>query len=125
MERQEIDLHFEYERAQLFSDAGRPAEAARVLATVLEAEPGNSDVRLRLALAYFKSAQLPRAEAHLRSLIDRDPSDHYAHHVLGRTLERMNRLIESLPHLRLAHAMHDDEQYANAVERVAGRLAKD
>jgi predicted Zn-dependent protease len=123
VEPQDLDLHFEYERAQIFADAGRPAEAARILAVVREAEPGNSDVCLRLALAYFKSAQLGLAEAELRSLVERDPSDHYAHHVLGRTLERMSRPSEALPHLRLANAMHDDEEYAAAVERVAGRVA--
>jgi predicted Zn-dependent protease len=120
-----MDLYFEYERAQLLADAGRPADAAQVLATVLDAEPANDDVRLRLALAYFRSAQLPLAEQHLRRLVDRDPADHYAHHVLGRTLERMNRPVDALPHLRLAHAMHDDGQYAAAVERVLGRLDRD
>jgi predicted Zn-dependent protease len=125
MESRDLDLYFEYERAQLLAEAGRPAEAARILATVLAAEPGNSDVRLRLALAYFRSAQLPLAEAELRVLVDRDPSDHYAHHVLGRTLERMNRGSEALPHLRLASAMHEDGDYAAAVERVASRLGRD
>jgi len=120
-----MDLHFEYERAQLYADSGRPDEAARILVTLLEAEPANSDVRLRLALAYFGSAQLQRAEAELRILVERNPADHYAHHVLGRTLERLNRHAEALPHLRLAHAMHADEDYAAAVERVAARLARD
>jgi hypothetical protein len=60
----------------------------------------------------------------LRGLVDRDPADHYAHHVLGRTLERMNRPADALPHLRLADAMHDDEQYAAAVRRVVGRLSE-
>jgi predicted Zn-dependent protease len=122
---EDVDLNFEYERAQLFADAGRPAEAARIFAVVRDADPGNSDVCLRLALAYFKSAQLHQAEAELRTLVERNPSDHYAHHVLGRTLERMSRLAEAIPHLRLAHAMHDDEEYAAAVERVAARLPKD
>jgi predicted Zn-dependent protease len=119
-----MDLHFEYERAQLFADAGRPAEAARILAVVRDADPGNSGVRLRLALAYFKSAQLQQAETELRCLVERDPSDHYAQHVLGRTLERMSRPSEALPHLRLANAMHDDEHYAAAVERVVERISK-
>jgi len=124
MDRADLDLHFEYERAQLLDEAGRPAEAARVLVTVLDAEPGNADVRLRLALAYFRSAQLRQAEEQLRVLVDRDPSDHYAHHVLGRTLERMSRPAEALPHLRLANAMHDDGDYAAAVERVCARLRR-
>jgi len=120
-----MDLHFEYERAQLYADSGRPDEAARILVTLLEAEPANSDVRLRLALAYFGSAQLQRGEAELRILVERNPADHYAHHVLGRTLERLNRHAEALPHLRLAHAMHTEEDSAAAVERVAARLARD
>lgn len=124
MDRRDIDLHLEYERAQLYVEAGRPDEAAHILLTVLDAEPGNSDVRLRLALAYFKAARLPLAEAELRTLVERNPSDHYAHHVLGRTLERMNRPAEALPHLRLAHAMHDDGDYAAAVTRVAARLER-
>jgi len=124
VEHDDLDLGFEYERAQLFADCGRPAEAARILATVLDAEPGNGAVRLRLALAYFKAAQLPLAERELRALVERDPSDHYAHHVLGRTLERMSRPAEALPHLRLANAMHDDGDYAAAVERVCARLRR-
>lgn len=104
-------------------ESGRPADAARLLEPVLAAEPGNAGVRSRLALAYFWSAQLTRAEAHLRELVARDPSDHHAHHVLGRTLERQSRVAEALPHLRLADAMAQVVDYRTAVERVATRAA--
>ncbi|GGM38703.1 tetratricopeptide repeat protein [Dactylosporangium sucinum] len=115
------DMIAEYRRGVLYLDAGDPIEAAKILAAVLEAEPGNAEVRLWLARAYFASAQLHRAETQLRALVDRDPSDHYACHLLGRTLERQNRGREALPYLRLAAAMADVPDYAKAVERVAAK----
>ena len=74
--------------------------------------------------AYFNSAQLAGAEAQLRALIEHDPSDHYAHHVLGRTLERAGRFREALPHLRLAAAMKRHTDYVDAVRRVEEWLGK-
>jgi tetratricopeptide (TPR) repeat protein len=117
-----VDLIEEYRRALLFMDAGDPAEAARILEPIRVAEPGNADVRLRLALAYFASAQLLRAEAELRALVEANPSDHYAHHVLGRTLERLHKPAQALPHLRLAEAMSPRPEYQEAVRRVAARV---
>jgi Flp pilus assembly protein TadD len=112
----------EYQRGSLFFEAGDPAEAARIVRPIVDAEPTNSEARLLLARAYYASAQLSRAEAELRTLVDRDPSDHYAHHVLGRTLERQSRLHEALPHLRLAAAMSPTQDYAEAVRRVAAQV---
>jgi len=118
-----MNLIEEYRRAALFMEAGDPIESARILEPVVAAEPGHCEVRLRLALAYFASAQLGKAEEHLRELVIRDPSDHYAHHLLGRTLERQNRASEALPHLRLAEAMAAVPDYGTAVRRVAARVA--
>ncbi|GIJ46730.1 hypothetical protein Val02_36160 [Virgisporangium aliadipatigenens] len=116
-----MELIEEYRRAALFMEAGDPVEAARILEPIATAEPGNSDVRLQLALAYFGAAQLSKAEAQLRILVERDPSDHYTHHVLGRTLERQNRAAEALTHLRIANAMAVRPEYQEAVDRVARR----
>jgi Flp pilus assembly protein TadD len=109
----------EYRRALLFMRMGEPADAARLLAPIVSAEPGNAEARLQLALAYFATAQLNRARDELSVLVERDPSDHYSHHVLGRTLERLGRLAEALPHLRLAAAMSPVPEYRDAVDRVA------
>jgi predicted Zn-dependent protease len=107
----------------MFFEAGDPTAAARLLEPIVAAEPDNASVRQLLARAYFSSAQLGRAEEQLRVLVDRDPSDHYAHHVLGRTLERVGRPVEALRHLRIAAAMraeHDD--YQAALRRVESRV---
>jgi Flp pilus assembly protein TadD len=102
----------------MFFESGDPLGAARLLEPIVEAEPGNAAVRLLLARAYFNSAQLAGAEAQLRTLIEHDPSDHYAHHVLGCTLERAGRFREALPHLRLAAAMKRHRDYVDALHRV-------
>lgn len=117
------ELYEEYTRAVLFLDAGDPTGAARLLAPVLEAEPGNAEIRTLLARAYFNSAQLRRAEEQGRWLVERDPSDHYAHFLLGRTLERQGRHGQALPHLRMAAAMRPTEDYTDAVDRVQTRMA--
>ncbi|NJC73820.1 tetratricopeptide repeat protein [Planosporangium thailandense] len=116
-----MDLYAEYERAVRSFDAGDPLGAVRALAPVVAAEPDNSSVRLLLARAYYHSAQLRRAEEQLRWLIDRDPADHYAHFVLGRTLERLGRPGQALPHLRMAVAMRPLVDYTDALRRVEAR----
>ena len=108
----------------MFFEPGDPPGAARLLEPIVEAEPDNSAVRQLLARAYFRTAQLTRAEEQLRVLVERDPADHYAHHVLGRTLERAGRFREALPHLRLAAAMKEHGDYQDALRRVEAWLGK-
>jgi predicted Zn-dependent protease len=119
-----VDLLGEYRRATFVFESGDPLGAAKLLEPIVEAEPHNAAVRQLLARAYFNSAQLGRAEAQLRALIERDPSDHYAHHVLGRTLERGGHFRAALPHLRLAAAMKRSSDYDEAVRRVETWLGK-
>jgi Flp pilus assembly protein TadD len=119
-----VELLEEYRRAMLFFESGDPAGAARILEPIVGVEPANASVRLLLARAYFNSAQLNRAEMQLRTLVDQNPSDHYAHHVLGRTLERLGRLSEALPHLRLAAAMRPGGDYTDAMKRVEARAER-
>ncbi|MEE6260250.1 tetratricopeptide repeat protein [Plantactinospora sonchi] len=118
-----MDLLADYRRATMYFETGDPSEAARLLEPIVEAEPDNAAVRQLLARAYFQTAQLGRAEEQLRTLVNRDPSDHYAHHVLGRTLERVGRPVEALRHLRIAAAMHAaNDDYRIALERVQIRV---
>ncbi|WP_030829007.1 tetratricopeptide repeat protein [Streptomyces hygroscopicus] len=97
-----------WERAGLFFDAKEYAEAARILATVVEDEPGQVAPRLLLARAYYHSAQLRRAEEELREVIARDPVERYAHLMLGRTLQRQGRDAEAAGALRMADVLAGD-----------------
>ncbi|MFI6096030.1 tetratricopeptide repeat protein [Lentzea sp. NPDC051213] len=93
-----------WERAQLLFEAKDYIKAAQLLAEVVAEVPFQTDLCLLLARAYYHSAQLGRAEAQLRVIVDRDPVEHYAHLLLGRTLERQGRPDEAAPWLRLAAA---------------------
>lgn len=93
-----------WERAQLLFEAKDYIGAARLLALVVEEAPEQTGPRLLLARAYYHSAQLRRAEEQLRAIIERDPVEHYAHLMLGRTLQRQGRQDEAEPLLRMAAA---------------------
>lgn len=97
-----------WERARLRFDARDYVGAAKLLTSVVEEFPSQTGPRLLLARAYYHSAQLRRAEEQLRELLDRDPVEHYAHLLLGRTLERQNRHDEAAPWLRMAAAFTGD-----------------
>ncbi|WP_308167862.1 tetratricopeptide repeat protein [Catellatospora tritici] len=71
--------------------------------------PGDVAPRLLLARTYYLSAQLKRAEAELRWVLDSDPTEEYAHLMPGRTLQRQSRHAEAVPYLRLAAAMSGEE----------------
>ncbi|NGO44321.1 tetratricopeptide repeat protein [Streptomyces ureilyticus] len=93
-----------WERAQLLFEARDYIGAAKLLAVVVEEVPEQTGPRLLLARAYYHSAQLLRAEEQLRVIVERDPVEHYAHLVLGRTLERQGRHDEAKPWMRMADA---------------------
>jgi predicted Zn-dependent protease len=99
-------------RALALFEAKDYTGAARLLADVVAEHPAQTGPRLLLARAYFHSAQLRRAEEELRVVVDRDPADHYAHLLLGRTLERQSRHAEAAPWLRLAAAFAGEAEPA-------------
>ncbi|MER6489752.1 tetratricopeptide repeat protein [Streptomyces griseorubiginosus] len=93
-----------WERARLLFDARDYSAAAKLLPAVVEEVPEQTGPRLLLARAYYHSAQLKRAEDQLRLIVERDPVEHYAHLMLGRTLQRQGRESEATPWLRMADA---------------------
>lgn len=91
-----------WERASLFFEAKDYLSAVGLLQPLVEEFPDQAGTRLLLARAYYHSAQLRRAEAELRRVLEREPTEAYAHLMLGRTLERQSRADEAAPHLRIA-----------------------
>ncbi|MER8041375.1 tetratricopeptide repeat protein [Streptomyces sp. NPDC094032] len=94
-----------WDRAQLFFEAKEYGTAVRILRGLVAEHPDQTAQRLLLARAYYHSAQLSRAEEELRTVLERDPVEHYARLMLGRTLERQGRAADAAPHLRMAAAM--------------------
>jgi Flp pilus assembly protein TadD len=95
----------EYQRGQMFFDAKDHSEAARILAPIVEREPGNRAAVELLGRAYFHSAQLGRAEETFRRLVELDPANGWAYEALARTLERRSRSDEAQRFRKLAVAM--------------------
>jgi predicted Zn-dependent protease len=93
-----------WERAGLLFEEKQYSAAAKLLAELVEQHSEHTAARLLLARAYYHSAQLTRAEEQLRVVIERDPVDHYAHLMLGRTLQRQGRAAHGAPWLRMADA---------------------
>ena len=100
-----MSFYERYERASVYFEAADFVTASRLLAPLVDEAPDDIALRLLLARAYYHSAQLGRAEATLREILDRDPVESYAHLMLGRTLQRQSRATEATTHLRLASAM--------------------
>jgi len=97
-----------WERARTFFDAKDYYAAARTLGGLVDEVPEQTGPRLLLARAYYHSAQLRRAEAELRTIVERDPVEYYARLLLGRTLQRQGRGDEADQHLRIASALAGD-----------------
>ena len=98
-----------------------PKEALEIIEPALAEETGNTGntgLRCLRAWAYMLRAQLQKAEAELRELVEETPDDVWSRHALGRVLERQSRLEEALPHLRLAAVMSGDIEHELAMLRV-------
>ncbi|AIJ26035.1 MULTISPECIES: tetratricopeptide repeat protein [Amycolatopsis] len=111
-----------FREAEDLVEKRRPLDALKALQPVLESEPDKPSVQLLAGRAYFHSAQLNRAEQALTRVLELDPSDHYARFVLGRTLQRLGRLVEALGQLRMAWAMNPVPEYQDALSEVNARV---
>ena len=114
-----------YREAWRLLENKAPHAALGILDPAIEQEPAATSLRTLRAWAYFQSAQLAKAEAELRLLVEECPADVWARFALGRVLERQSRYDDALPHLRLAAVMSADPEHEAGVlrvERLAGRL---
>ena len=99
-------LYDAFRQGELFLRAGQPTEAARLLAPVVEAEPGNAAALELYARALSDSAQLEKAETAFRLLVERRPDDGWARFALARALERQGK--DGSEQRRLAAALGFD-----------------
>jgi Flp pilus assembly protein TadD len=111
-----------FRQAEALIENRRPLDALKALEPVLEAEPDKPSVQLLAGRAYFHSAQLNHAEQAFTRVLELDPADHYARFVLGRTLQRLGRLVEALGQLRMAWAMNPVPEYQDAISEVNARV---
>ena len=95
------------------------AQAAVVLVRAAAIEPRKGSILEPLGRALFMSGQLDRALETFEALLEIDPSNHYAHYALGRSLIRLGRRAEGRTHLKLAVAMAPESRlYRGSLERL-------
>ncbi len=95
------------------------AQAAVVLERAAKLEPGKASILEALGRAYFNSGQHDRARETFESLLDLDPSSHYAQFALGQSLKKVGREREAWVHLRLAVALSPGTAlYRQALARI-------
>jgi Flp pilus assembly protein TadD len=84
---------------------GMAAQATVALEKAKKAEPDKASIREALAIAYFRIQRWPEAEAEFRALLELSPTNDYAHHWLGRALEKQGRTAEATRHYKLASSL--------------------
>ncbi len=107
------------QRGHELMSARHHAQAATVLARAAGLEPRKGSILEALGRAYYNSGQPERAAETFESLLDVDPSAHYAHYALGQSLKQLGRLREARTHLRLAVALSPGSRlYRGALDRL-------
>lgn len=98
---------------------GHHAQAAIVLERASMAEPGKGSILEALGRAYYNSRQHERSRDAFESLLEVDPSAHYAHFALGQSLKQLGRRGEARTHLKLAVALSPSSRlYQEALDRL-------
>src|SRR4051812_37621446 len=119
-----MDAVERYRQAERLLASRNPHAALTVVEPLVEAEPDTVAVLVLAARANFDCARLEQAEALFRRVVELDPTHHYAHAGLGRTLQRRSRHREALVHLRLATALDAEPWYAQALARAEASLGE-
>jgi Flp pilus assembly protein TadD len=119
-----MDAVERYRQAERLMSGRNPHAALTVVEPLVEAEPDSVAVLLLAARASFDCARLEQAESLFRRVVELDPTHHYAHAGLGRTLQRRSRPREALVHLRLATALDAEPWYAQALARAEASVGE-
>ena len=95
---------------------GKASDAVVSLELARTREPGKASIREALAIAYFRLSRWEEAEQEFRAVLELAPTDDYAHHWLGRCLEKQGREQEAQRHYRLASSLKPgSERYSSRV----------
>ncbi len=97
-------------RGESLLKSRNPAAAAIVLENAAKQEPERTSIREMLGRALYNSGHYGRAADQFRFVIDRYPTNGYAHYCLGRCGEKLGDESLSLRHFRLAKAFGYDPE---------------
>jgi len=115
-----------YRRGLELLTAGNPAAAATLLARAAESEPDSRSLLEALGRAQYDAGRYEEAMQTFTGLIERNPTDDYAHFGLGLAAGKAGALPLAAEHLALAVAMRPDlGHYARALRGVRARRARE
>lgn len=97
-------------RGEEFLNSRNPAQAVVVLKRALRQEPGKCSIREALGRAYYGSGDYDSAAGEFLIVVDRYPTNGYAHYCLGKCAEKTGDRALSRRHLSLARAMGYERQ---------------
>jgi arylsulfatase A-like enzyme/Tfp pilus assembly protein PilF len=107
-----VALFRSFEEAHWATLAGRPAEAARTLAPLVLADPGNVVFRSHLARAYRDAGDLAGAVREYRRAVEMSPGDSQAGYELAMSLQASGRYDEATA--ALARVLESDAERPEA-----------
>lgn len=112
-----------YRRAIDLLETGNPEAAAVLLERLREVDPLSTSVLEAHARALFDGRRFAEAAAAFEELVERVPSEDYAHYGLGMALWRLQRFPLARDHLAMAFVMRPARsEYGQALSQVKATL---
>jgi predicted Zn-dependent protease len=112
-----------YRRAIDLLESGNPDAAAVLLGRLRQVDPTSTSVLEAHARALFDGRRYGEAAAAFGDLVERSPSEDYAHYGLGMSLWRLQQFPLARDHLAMAFVMRRDRsEYGTALSQVKATL---
>ncbi len=112
-----------YQRGVDLLEKGDFAAAAIPLGKVAAREPGKSSVREALGRALFRSRRFAEAATEFEAVVERYPTNDYAHFCLGRALDLSGEREGANRHLAIAANLRPDRSDYRIYRRRAAASA--
>jgi tetratricopeptide (TPR) repeat protein len=122
-QRSEYEVYELFKRGSELLDAGDFNAAAIPLERASRLEPDKGSIREALGRAYFRSGRFAKARDEFAAVVERYPTNDFAHFCLGRALELTGDRKEARKHLTLAANLRPDRadyrKYRDRIRRKA------
>jgi tetratricopeptide (TPR) repeat protein len=122
-QRNEYEVYELFKRGSELLDAGDFNAAAIPLERASRLEPDKGSIREALGRAYFRSGHFAKARDEFAAVVERYPTNDFAHFCLGRALELTGDRQEARKHLTLAANLRPDRadyrKYRDRIRRHA------
>ena len=122
-QRSEYEVYELFKRGSELLDAGDFNAAAIPLERASRLEPDKGSIREALGRAYFRSGHFAKARDEFAAVVERYPTNDFAHFCLGRALELTGDRQEARKHLTLAANLRPDRadyrKYRDRIRRKA------